>query len=192
MSKKIKFKVGDRVKLVSNDPKHGLGMHVKTGDIGIVSEAHDLGACVELHVDFHDRKRWAGMESEFVMARKESTATKKPTTPKTKETKSMTTKKPGTSHGKPTAKGMKEALKPKATVKPKYPAAREVVGILIPDYRNPKSKATKAELVDQVFDLWDTAIEARRELATTGTKLDRALVDLKEAKAKIKALEAGK
>lgn len=119
------------------------------------------------------------------------------TTPKTKETKTMTTKKPGTSHGKPTAKGMKDALKPKAKpAKPKYPAPREVVGILVPDYRNPKSKATKADLVDQVFDLWDTAIEARRELATTGTKLDRALVDLKEAKAKIKelskALEAAK
>jgi hypothetical protein len=123
----------------------------------------------------------------------------------------MNTKKPGTTHGKPTAKGMKEALKPKgppiekiraavdselsAIAKrknpPKYPAPREVVGILIPDYRNPKCKATKAELVDQVFDLWETAIEARRDLATTGTKLDRALVDIKEAKAKIKGLTKG-
>ena len=109
-------------------------------------------------------------------------------TPKPKETKTMTTKKPGTTHGKPTAKGMKAALAPKATKKPKYPAAREAVGIMIPDYRNPKSKATKAELVDQIFDLLETATEARKDLATTGTKLDRAIVDLKEARAKIKEL----
>ena len=63
---------------------------------------------------------------------------------------------------------------------------------MIPDYRNPKSKATKSDLVDQVFDLLDTALDARKDLATTGTKLDRALVDLKEAKKRIKELEATK
>ena len=102
-----------------------------------------------------------------------------------------TTKKPGTSRGKPTAKGMKVEKKPTTAKVSKYPAPREALGIMIPDYRNPKSKATKADLVDQVFDLLDTALDARKDLATTGTKLDRALVDLKEAKAKIKELTKG-
>ena len=108
---------------------------------------------------------------------------------KPKEPKTMQTKKPGTTHGKPTAKGMKVEKKPTTAKVSKYPAPREALGIMIPDYRNPKSKATKADLVDQVFDLLDTALDARKDLATTGTKLDRALVDLKEAKKRIKELE---
>lgn len=118
----------------------------------------------------------------------------KPTksTQKPKEPKTMTTKKPGTSHGKPTAKGLRVEKKPTAAKVSKYPAPREALGIMIPDYRNPKSKATKSDLVDQVFDLLDTALDARKDLATTGTKLDRALVDLKEAKKRIKELEATK
>ena len=112
-------------------------------------------------------------------------------TQKPKEPKTMQTKKPGTSHGKPTAKGLRVEKKPTAAKVSKYPAPREALGIMIPDYRNPKSKATKADLVDQVFDLLDTALDARKDLATTGTKLDRALVDLKEAKKRIKELTKG-
>ena len=73
------------------------------------------------------------------------------------------TKKPGTTHGKPTAKGMKVEKKPTAAKVSKYPAPREALGIMIPDYRNPKSKATKADLVDQVFDLLDTALEQMQQ-----------------------------
>lgn len=114
------------------------------------------------------------------------------TTPKTKETKTMNTKKPGTSHGKPTAKGLRAQPKAKATVKPKYPAAREALtyGVTV------TGKSTK----ESIKGLLDLTIEIHngtlKDLATTGTKLDRALVDLKEAKAKIKelskALEAAK
>ena len=116
-----------------------------------------------------------------------STTTQKPKEPKTMQT----TKKPGTTHGKPTVRGMKVEKKPTTAKVSKYPAPREALGIMIPDYRNPKSKATKADLVDQVFDLLDTALDARKDLATTGTKLDRALVDLKEAKKRIKELTKG-
>ena len=112
------------------------------------------------------------------------------TTPKTKETKTMTTKKPGTSHGKPTAKGMKEALKPKAkaTVKPKYPAPRvalEYTPIVTP-------KTTKDGLHTELGFVVHEWNKEKQEHAATGTKLDRALVDLKEARAKIKSLEATK
>ena len=116
-----------------------------------------------------------------------ATTIKKPKEPKTMST----TKKPGTTHGKPTVRGMKVEKKPTTAKVSKYPAPREALGIMIPDYRNPKSKATKADLVDQVFDLLDTALDARKDLATTGTKLDRALVDLKEAKKRIKELTKG-
>ena len=74
------------------------------------------------------------------------------------------------------------------TTKPKYPAPREsvVFGISI------AAKATK----EQVRHILDLTIETHngtlKELATTGTKLDRALVDLKAAKARIKELEAAK
>lgn len=118
------------------------------------------------------------------------------TTPKTKETKNMTTKKPGTSHGKPTAKGMKEALKPKAKAaqKPKYPAPRVQIAALVPVKH--LDKMTKAELIEAYGVLKEQFDNHAADHCIAGTKLDRALVDLKEAKAKIKelskALEAAK
>ena len=116
---------------------------------------------------------------------------KENTTPKTKETKTMsTTKKPGTSHGKPTAKGMKEALKPKTTPKPKYPAARVQISALVPV--KPLDKMTKTELIETYYALRDQFDNQAADHCIAGTKLDRALVDLKEARAKIKSLEATK
>lgn len=110
------------------------------------------------------------------------------TTPKTKETKSMNTKKSGTTHGKPTAKGMKEALKPKAktVVKPKYPAPRVQIAALVPV--KPLDKMTKAELIEAYGVLKEQFDNQAADHCIAGTKLDRALVDLKEAKAKIKEL----
>lgn len=115
------------------------------------------------------------------------------TTPKTKETKSMNTKKPGTSHGKPTAKGLrvqpKTAPKPKA--KPvKYPAPR--VQMEIQAFAKPLDKMTKPELQTVIGDYRSQFHNLAADHCIAGTKLDRALVDLKEAKAKIKALEAAK
>lgn len=118
------------------------------------------------------------------------------TTPKTKETKTMTTKKPGASHGKPTAKGMKEALKPKAkpveakaAPKPKYQAPRVQIAALVPV--KPLDKMTKAELIEAYGVLKEQFDNQAADHCIAGTKLDRALVDLKEAKAKIKELSKG-
>lgn len=108
------------------------------------------------------------------------------TTPKTKETKTMTTKKPGISHGKPTAKGLR--VQPKATTKPKYPAPREALTYGVTVIGKTTKESIKG-LLDMTIEIHNKTLQ---DLATTGTKLDRALVDLKEAKAKIKALEAAK
>ena len=180
-----KFKVGDRVKLISMVPRFGLGPYVKTGAIGIVT--HVAGTTQdrpEIYVNFPKHSEWQGMHSEFILVPKTATTTKKP-----KETKTMNTKKPDTSHGKPTTKGMKEDLKPKAKTaqKPKYPAPREALtyGVTV------TGKSTK----ESIKGLLDLTIEIHngtlKDLATTGTKLDRTLVDLKEAKAKIKELSKG-
>ena len=118
---------------------------------------------------------------------------KNTTTKKPKEPKTMQTKKPGTTHGKPTAKGMKVEKKP-ATAKPKYPAAR-VQRELIAEAK-PLEKRTKAELIETAQDLAVQFHNLAADHCIAGPKLDRALVDLKEAKAKIKelskALEAAK
>jgi hypothetical protein len=86
-------------------------------------------------------------------------------------------------------KATKEAKpKPKATVKPKYPMPREAItyGVAI------TGKTTK----ESIKGMLDLTIEIHngtlKDLATTGTKLDRALVDLKEAKKRVKELEAAK
>ena len=108
-------------------------------------------------------------------------------TKKPKETKNMNTKKPGTSHGKSTAKGLRVQPKAKTAQKPKYPVPREALtyGVTV------TGKSTK----ESIKGLLDLTIEIHNgtlnDLATTGTKLDRALVDLKEAKAKIKELSKG-
>ena len=113
-----------------------------------------------------------------------STTTQKPKEPKTMQT----TKKPGTTHGKPTAKGMEVEKKP-ATAKPKYPAAR-VQRELIAEAK-PLEKRTKAELIETAQDLAVQFHNLAADHCIAGTKLDRALVDLKEAKAKIKELAKG-
>jgi hypothetical protein len=93
----------------------------------------------------------------------------KSTTPKKKEA-TMTAKKP-------------------ATVKPKYPVVRVPEAA---EYFVVKSKTARAELIG-VYDATFNALNFERIAhATTGTKLDRALVDLKEAKKRIKELEAAK
>lgn len=114
---------------------------------------------------------------------------KKPTTPKTtKETKTM--KKPGTTHGKPTAKGLRATKKAVEAKKPKYPAPRVQISALVPV--KPLDKMTKTELIETYYALRDQFDNQAADHCIAGTKLDRALVDLKEAKAKIKALEAAK
>ena len=177
-----KFKVGDRVKLISKEPKWHFGPYVRTGDVGYVRSL-DSTHGTELCVDFPKHKLWRGMESEFVLASKSTTTTQKP-----KEPKTMQTKKPGTTHGKPTAKGMKVEKKT-ATAKPKYPAAR-VQRELIAEAK-PLEKRTKAELIETAQDLAVQFHNLAADHCIAGTKLDRALVDLKEAKAKIKELTKG-
>lgn len=189
-----KFKIGDRVKLISMDPWFGFGPYVKTGAIGIVT--HVAVATRDYHpeicVNFPKHSGWNGMHSEFILV------PKKPTTPKTKEKKSMTenktAKKPGTSHGKPTTKGLLAQPKAKTTPKPKYPEPR-VQRELITGAK-PLEKRTKAELIATTQDLSNQFNNLAADHCIAGTKLDRALVDLKEAKVKIKelskALEAAK
>lgn len=277
-----KFKVGDRVELKSPSSNEKL----KVGATGTVLT--EVGCMYVQWDDFthgHSNGKPSVPGSSWAVWGFNLKKIKKSTTTKTKETKTMTetmtTKKPGTSHGKPTAKGMKEALKPKAkaTVKPVEtgtkapeapyrPTVGDVVKIVkdtcyhqltigsvftikkdeksdIPYYpgakNNPRGNwftAIDCELVTKAADvvkapkestpaksmkpkypaprealtygvtvtgkstkesikgLLDLTIEIHNgtlnDLATTGTKLDRALVDLKEAKAKIKALEAVK
>ena len=113
-----------------------------------------------------------------------ATTIKKPKEPKTMST----TKKPGTTHGKPTVRGMKVEKKP-ATAKPKYPAAR-VQRELIAEAK-PLEKRTKAKLIETAQDLAVQFHNLAADHCIAGTKLDRALVDLKEAKAKIKELTKG-
>lgn len=99
------------------------------------------------------------------------------------------TKKPGTSHGKPTAKGLRVEKKPTAAKVSKYPAPR-VQREIETDYGD-MAKKTKAQLIDYLT--WTS--EEFRNLAAdhciAGTKLDRTLVDLKEAKKRIKELTKG-
>ena len=108
----------------------------------------------------------------------------------TKEPKIMTmTKKPGTSHGKPTAKGMKVEKKPTAAKVSKYPAAREMVPS--PTTVKPMDKMTKAELIEAYTQAGIRFTNLAGLECITSTKLDRALVDLKEAKKRIKELTKG-
>lgn len=94
------------------------------------------------------------------------------TTQKPKETK-MTTK--------PSATTTKLAK-----VLPKYPKAREAE-----EYQPTiTTKTTKDVLANEVGFLVFEWNKEKREHATTGTKLDRALVDLKEARKRIRDLEA--
>jgi len=113
----------------------------------------------------------------------------KPTksTQKPKEPKTMTTKKPGTSHGKPTAKGLRVEKKPTATKVSKYPAPRVQIVALVPV--KPLDKMTKLELIETYYALRDQFDNQAADHCIAGTKLDRALVDLKEAKKRIKELE---
>lgn len=104
-------------------------------------------------------------------------------------TENVTTKKPGTSHGKPTTKDLLAHPKAKATPKPKYPAAR--VQMEIQAFATPLDKMTKPELQTVIGDYRAQFNNLAADHCITGTKLDRALVDLKEAKAKIKELSKG-
>ena len=99
----------------------------------------------------------------------------------------MQTKKPGTSHGKPTAKGLRVEKKPTAAKVSKYPAAR-VQRELIAEAK-PLEKRTKDQLIATAQDLAVQFHNLAADHCIAGTKLDRALVDLKEAKKRIKELE---
>ena len=188
-----KFKIGDRVEL--NGPSYH--KKLKLGAKGtILEESRFPYIQWDDFTHGHDNGDPSVLGSSWAVIESNLKRIKKPTTPKTKETKSMTTKKPGTPHGKPTTKGMKVALKPKAKAapKPKYPVPR-VQRVLIAEAK-PLEKRTKAELITTAEDLATQFHNLATDHCITGTKLDRALVDLKEAKAKIKelseALEATK
>lgn len=56
----VKFKVGDKVKLISDNPKYGLG-DIEKGDIGTVKSIYDD----ELVIDFLKQDDWRGVEEEF-------------------------------------------------------------------------------------------------------------------------------
>lgn len=78
------------------------------------------------------------------------------------------------------------------TKKSKYPKARETVERVIPNYKAAPKSVTKETLIDECFELVCDLNAERKLHAATGTKLDRALVDLKEAKRRIKELETAK
>jgi hypothetical protein len=57
----IAFKVGDTVKLISNNPKYSFGC-VNTGDIGKITE---IDPSDDIYVDFPNQTNWTGIASEF-------------------------------------------------------------------------------------------------------------------------------
>jgi hypothetical protein len=174
-----KFKVGDRVELISKKPKWGFG-YARTGSVGVVCDVYTESS-FDLKINFPKHKGWLGMASEFALA----SATK--STEKPKEPKTMTaTKKPGTSHGKPTAKGLRVEKKPTAAKVSKYPAPRVQIAALVPV--KPLDKMTKLELIETYYALRDQFDNQAADHCIAGTKLDRALVDLEEAKKRIKEL----
>jgi hypothetical protein len=186
-AKEPKFKVGGRVeyKLV----RCSINLEITKGMVGTVKGYCSLGLVV---VEW-DKSTAMGHSQEgskpghaWNVFEKEIELTKKPKEPKTMQVMS-TTKKPGTTHGKPTAKGLRAPAKP--TTKPKYPAAR--VQLEIKTSAKHPGKMTKAELQTVVDDYRIQFNNLAADHCIAGTKLDRALVDLKEAKAKIKELTKG-
>ena len=112
-------------------------------------------------------------------------STQKPKEPKTMKVMTAT-KKPGTTHGKPTAKGLRVDKKPTAAKVSKYPAPRVQIAALVPV--KSLDKMTKLELIETYYVLRDQFDNQAADHCIAGTKLDRALVDLKEAKKRIKEL----
>ncbi len=102
----------------------------------------------------------------------------------------MKAKKPGTSHGKPTTKGLRIEKKPTSAKVSKYPAARVQVVSQTPAKH--LDKMTKLELIETYYALRDQFDNQAADHGIAGTKLARAIVDLKEAKKRIKELEAAK
>ena len=91
---------------------------------------------------------------------------------------------------KKTSHVLPKAIKPRTASK--YPKAREAVERIIPNYKAAPKSVTKDTLIEECFELLGDLNAERKLHASTGTKLDKALVDLKEAKARIKELEAFK
>jgi hypothetical protein len=63
----MKFKVGDRVKMISQYPKYGLG-NIFPGDVGTITYIYNAGDIV---IDFQDQPNWLGVESELALAKTE-------------------------------------------------------------------------------------------------------------------------
>lgn len=55
------FEVGDKVRMIADDPKHGLG-DVKVGDVGVIKDIAEDG---EFIVDFPEQDKWYGYAKEF-------------------------------------------------------------------------------------------------------------------------------
>ena len=174
-----KFKVGDKVRLDPSKTKFRYGQAgVSFREVGTVTHVVDAGGTGDYRVLFESHGGgWTGLESEFIPYTK---STQKPKEPKTM------TKKPGTSHGKPTAKGLRIEKKPTATKVSKYPAPRVQIAALVPV--KSLDKMTKLELIETYYVLRDQFDNQAADHCIAGTKLDRALVDLKEAKKRIKEL----
>lgn len=62
-----KFKTGDKVKMISEHPKHDFG-DVKTGDIGVVSIMREDGT---IKVDFPNQKFWTAEAEELELVKEE-------------------------------------------------------------------------------------------------------------------------
>lgn len=181
-----KFKVGDRVGLTKLAFDNGF---LKVGQKGTVLEESAVPFVQwDDFTDGHDGgnpsveySSW-GVEEDHLKKIKPTKSTQKP-----KEPKTMTTKKPGTPHGKPTAKGLRVEKKPTAAKVSKYPAPR-VQREIETEYGD-MAKKTKAQLIDYLTWTAEQFHNLAADHCIAGTKLDRALVDLKEAKKRIKELE---
>jgi hypothetical protein len=92
---------------------------------------------------------------------------------------------------KKTKHTLPKAIKARGPVS-KYPKAREAVERIIPNYKAAPKSVTKDTLIEECFELLEDLNAERKLHAVTGTKLDKAMVDLKEAKARIKELEGAK
>lgn len=67
--KKTKFKIGDKVILISKkEPKHGWGS-ASTGDVGIIKRIHEYMDNT-FYIDFPHHEEWMGISSEIVLLTK--------------------------------------------------------------------------------------------------------------------------
>ena len=64
----MKFKKGDRVKLIADDPQYEFGPNVRQYDIGVVNSYRSGG---HIFVDFPNHDHWHGLDDKFELAEAE-------------------------------------------------------------------------------------------------------------------------